>query len=133
MSEAEMTGRLIRALENPHTSILGHPTGRLLLEREPYQVKIESIVDAAVMNGVTIEINANPQRLDLDWRFARRAAEKGAIFSIDSDAHYARELSDVAYGVGVARKAWLSPGQILNTRDVDEFLAFSRKSSPPKR
>jgi DNA polymerase (family 10) len=132
MSEAEMTTRVIRALENPHTCILGHPTGRLLLEREPYHVKIESIVDAAVMNGVAIEINASPQRLDLDWRFARRAAEKGAMFSIDLDAHNVRELSDVSFGVGVARKAWLNPEQILNTRDVDEFLAFIRKNSPSK-
>jgi DNA polymerase (family X) len=129
MKEAEMTARVVRALENPHTTILAHPTGRLLLSREPFALDLDKVVDAAITNGVAIEINSHPERLDLDWRFARRAAKRGALFSIDPDAHSVRGLADIRFGVGVARKAWLSAGQVLNTRSVHGFLDFAHKST----
>jgi DNA polymerase (family 10) len=125
MTEEEMTARILRALENPFLTVLGHPTGRLLLAREPYPVDIERIIDAAVARGVAIEINAHPHRLDLDWRFGRYAAKMGAMVSINPDAHSTRELANVTYGVGIARKSWLVADQVLNTRDAAGFLAFS--------
>jgi DNA polymerase (family 10) len=125
LSEEEMTTRVIRAIENPYTTIIGHPTGRLLLARESYPLNIRKVIDAAVANGVAIEINANPHRLDLDWRAGKYAAEKGAVLSINPDAHNTDGLSDITYGVGIARKSWLTPGQILNARDAEGFLNFS--------
>lgn len=125
LTEDEMTERVIRAIENPFTTVLGHPTGRLLLARESYPLNVHKILDAAADNGVAIEINANPHRLDLDWRFGKYAAERGVILSINPDAHNIEGLADVTYGVGIARKSWLGPDQILNTRDADGFLKFS--------
>ena len=125
MMKEEMTARILRALENPFLTILGHPTGRLLLAREPYPLDVEKIIDAAVANGVAIEINAHPHRLDLDWRFAKYAAKVGAMVSVNPDAHSTRELANVTYGVGIARKSWLVADQVLNTRDAAGFLSFS--------
>jgi DNA polymerase (family 10) len=130
MAESEMTARIIRAVENRYITVLGHPTGRLLLEREGYAVDLHKVIDAAVANGVAVEINAHPNRLDLDWRVARYAAEKGAMLSVNPDAHSTRGLRDVGYGVGLARKAWLPAEQILNARDVDGFLEFSLSRRP---
>jgi len=125
-SEVDMTKRIIRAVEHPRTTMLGHPTGRLLLAREASQVDMAKVIDAAAANGVIIEINANPRRLDMDWRWWRRAAEKGVLASINPDAHSTDQLEFVAAGIRVARKGWLTKEFVLNTRslaDVKSFLA----------
>lgn len=117
MGEAEMTQRVIRAIEHPSTTMLGHPTGRLLLRREAYAIDLAKIIDAAIANRVIIEINANPQRLDLDWRLWRRAAERGLHCSINPDAHSTSGLDYFRAGVNIARKGWLPAEQVLNCRD----------------
>ena len=126
-SEAEMTARVIRAIEHPATTMLGHPTGRLLLRREPYRIDLQKVIDAALANRVIIEINANPRRLDLDWRYWRRAAERGLMCAINPDAHRVEELHFHRAGVNIARKAWLSPPQVLNTRDCAAVLSWFRR------
>jgi DNA polymerase (family 10) len=126
MDARAMTARIVRALENPYTAILGHPTGRRLLEREGYAVDLERVLDAARANGVAVELNAHPERLDLDWRFVRRAVDRGVVLAVVPDAHGTAGLADVAYGVGLARKGWLPPEQVLNARPVEAFLAFSQ-------
>jgi DNA polymerase (family 10) len=116
--QAEMTKRIIRAIENPHATMLGHLTGRLLLEREGYAVEVDKIVDAAIANGVIIELNANPYRLDMDWRHWRKAAEKGLVCSINPDAHRTSGLAHFRAGVSAARKGWLTKENIFNTRTL---------------
>jgi len=118
--EATMTARIIRAIEHPLTSMLGHLTGRLLLRREGYQVDVTKVIDAAIANNVVIELNANPWRLDLDWRHWRKAAERGLLTSINPDAHETAGLEDVRAGVNVARKGWLTREHVLNTRPLAE-------------
>jgi DNA polymerase (family 10) len=113
MPEAEMTRRMIRALENPYVTILGHPTGRLLLAREPYDVDIPAILDAAAATGTIIEINANPRRLDLDWRFWQKARQLGVKCAINPDAHSTQGLQDLWFGVLVARKGWLTREDVI--------------------
>ncbi|MCE9518601.1 MAG: DNA polymerase/3'-5' exonuclease PolX [Verrucomicrobia bacterium] len=114
LSEAEQTKRIIRAMENPHVTMLGHVTGRLLLERPAYAVNIPAIIKAAAETGTIIEINANPWRLDLDWRWWKVAVEKGVKCSINPDAHSTRGLQDVYYGVRIARKGWLTKRDVVN-------------------
>jgi len=126
-SEAEMTARIIRALEHPCTTMLGHPTGRLLLKREGYVVNMAKIIDAAVANHVAIELNANPQRLDLDWRHWRRAAERGVYCVINPDAHDTAGLDYVQTGINAARKGWLTAEQVLNTRSLAGVREYLRK------
>lgn len=116
-SEADMTARVIRAIEHPATTMLGHPTGRILLRREPYQIDLHKVIDAAIANRVIIEINANPRRLDMDWRLWRRAAERGLMCSINPDAHTTEGLGYFEAGVNIARKGWLAKEQVLNCRD----------------
>ena len=127
LSEAEMTARVIRAIENPFVTMLAHPTGRLLLKREPYQINIPAILDAAARTGTWIELNAAPKRLDLDWRYCRQAKELGVTIEIGPDAHSPAALDNVHFGIGLARKAWLEAGEILNTRSADDVIAFARK------
>ena len=107
LSQAEQTERVLRALENPYLTFLGHPTGRLLLSRRGYAIDLDAVIDAAAERGVAIEINANPYRLDMDWRYWREARAKGVRTAINPDAHSIDGLDDVRYGVGVARKGWL--------------------------
>jgi DNA polymerase (family 10) len=115
MPEAEMTKRIIRAMENPYVTMLGHLTGRLLLSREPYQVNIPAILDAAAATGTIIELNANPRRLDMDWRWWPLAREKGVKCAINPDAHSTAGLQDLIFGVGIARKGWLTKNDVINT------------------
>ena len=115
MPAAEMTKRIIRAIENPHITMLAHPTGRLLLGREPYQLDIPAILDAAAATGTFIELNANPRRLDLDWRWWQMAKEKGVKCVINPDAHSTAGLQDLVFGIGIARKGWLTKDDVLNT------------------
>jgi DNA polymerase (family 10) len=118
LSETAQTERIIKAIENPYTTMLGHPTGRLLLTREAYKVDLKAVIDAAADNNVIIEINAHPQRLDLDWRFVKYARDKGALFSISPDAHHTSDFDYTRFGVGIARKGWLSKEHVINTMTV---------------
>ncbi len=126
LSGAEMTARVLAALDDPYLTILGHPTGRLLLSRDAYAIDLEAVFAKAGERGVAIEINADPHRLDLDWRVLRSARARGVMISIGADAHNLAGLGNVAYGVGIARKGWLGPAEILNTRSAEGFLAFAR-------
>ena len=125
-SRAEMTARIVRALGNPWLNVLAHPTGRRLGSREPYDVDLEAVFEAARRHGKAVEINASPERLDLADIHARRAASLGVPIAISTDAHYLRELDQVDLGLGVARRAWIEPGQVLNARPLDELLAWAR-------
>jgi len=125
MDEARANARLIKAIENPYTTILGHPTGRLLLRRQGYPIDHYKIIDACLANGVVIEINASPYRLDLDWRWIPYALEKGAMLSINPDAHDLDGLYDMYYGTLVARKGGLTSANCLNAMglgDIEKFL-----------
>lgn len=122
MSEDEMTHRVMRALENKHATILAHPTGRLLLAREPYAIDLRRVIDFAAVKGKAIELNANPYRLDLDWRFCQYARKLGVLISINPDAHDLDGLQDIRYGVNIARKGWLEPADCLNCLGLTEIL-----------
>ncbi len=129
MDEAKATQRLITAIENPYTTILGHPTGRLLLRREGYPIDHRKVIDACAANGVVIEINASPWRLDLDWRWLPYAMEKGVRISINPDAHEKAGLHDMVYGTHVARKGGLTKVLTFNALTATEMAAYfgSRK------
>jgi DNA polymerase (family 10) len=116
MSEEEMTARVCRAIAHPHLTIYGHATGRLLLNREPFRIDLHRVIQAAKEHGKVIELNANPNRLDLDWVWARKAKEAGVLLSINPDAHSTGGLEDIRYGVGTARRAWVEKKDVLNTR-----------------
>jgi DNA polymerase (family 10) len=126
MSGEAMTARVLRAMDDPHLTILGHPTGRLLLARDPYPLDVERVLQRAAERGIAIEVNADPHRLDLDWRSARRARDLGVTISIGADAHSVAGMANVTVGLGVARKGWLEAGHVLNTRDAAGFLALAR-------
>jgi DNA polymerase (family 10) len=118
----EMTARVLRALENPYTRILGHPTGRLLLRREPFQIDMGAVLRRAAALGVAVEHNAAPERLDLSDRDLRLAKETGCKIVINTDAHDTRHLAKIVYGLRQLRRAWLGPADILNTKGGKEFL-----------
>jgi DNA polymerase (family 10) len=121
------TERMIKAVANPHTTILGHLTGRLLLRREGYQLDIDAVLRACAEHGVAVEINANPHRLDLDWRWYRRALELGCMLSINPDAHSVEELELTRWGVRVARKGWVPKERVLNCLDRRELAAWLKR------
>jgi DNA polymerase (family 10) len=121
-----MTKRVLAALDDPHLTILAHPTGRLLLTREPYAINIEAVLEKAADVAVAVELNADPHRMDLDWRYCRQAKELGVTIEIGPDAHSPAALDNVHFGIGSARKAWLVAGEILNTRSAAEVIAFAR-------
>jgi DNA polymerase (family X) len=127
MARKEMEARIVKAMSNRFTTILGHPTGRLLLARDSYDVDMTTIIDAAAEYGVILELNASPYRLDIDWRYLKQAKQKGVMISIDPDAHTATGLHEMFYGVGIARKGWQEPRDVLNTRDVDEVKEVFRR------
>ncbi len=122
MDEAQMTARVLGAMDDRRMAILGHPTGRLLLDREPYPIDIHRVIASAAERGVAIEINADPQRLDLDWRLCGEARSAGVSIPIGADAHNVAGLANVDIGVGIARKAGLTRPDVLNARDADGFL-----------
>jgi len=126
MGRAAMTSRILAAMDSPFLTILGHPTGRLLLSRDPYDVDIDAIIEKAAATGVALEINADPHRLDLDWRAAARAHAAGVTTSIGSDAHGLAGIGNMDYGVAMARKAGIGPDALINARPVEKFLAFAR-------
>jgi DNA polymerase (family 10) len=124
MTEAEGTKRIISAIKNKYVTMLGHPTGRLLLQRDGYPVNMIDVIHAAADYGKIIEINAHPFRLDLDWRLVKYAKEKGVMISINPDAHAVAGLKDVRYGVGIARKGWLEKNNVINTFSLKQVVKF---------
>ncbi|KGE13597.1 DNA polymerase/3'-5' exonuclease PolX [Sphingobacterium deserti] len=127
MDEEKATQRLIKAIENPYTTILGHPTGRLLLSRAGYPLDFKKVIDACAQNGVIIEVNANPLRLDLDWRWQQYALEQGVLLSVNPDAHRTEGLLDMQYGIYAARKGGLSAPRCLNAFSKVEIEAYFTK------
>ena len=124
LDRVRQTARLVKALENPFTTMLGHPTGRLLLSREEYALDMDKVIDAAATNGKIIEINSSPQRLDLDWRWARLARSRGVLMAINPDAHSMEMIDSMPLGVGIARKAGLTAEHVLNSRTVSEVGSY---------
>ena len=122
-----MTDRLLRAISCPFVDVLAHPTGRLLLRREPYRFDVDRVFSAAAAAGVAIEINSQADRLDLDDVLARTARDRGAKIIIDSDAHSPAALGGLRWGIAVARRAWLQPEDVLNTRPLEDFTAMLRR------
>ena len=135
MDEAKATNRLLRAIENPYTTMLGHPTGRLLLRRQGYPIDYKAVIDACAQHQVIIEINANPWRLDLDWRWVRYALDQGVQLSINPDAHHTDGYADMRYGVLMGRKGHLTKEMTFNAKSVEEIAAYfeARKANitPP--
>jgi DNA polymerase (family 10) len=127
MDKDKAMARLIRAIENPYTTILGHMTGRLLLSRAGYPVDHERIIDACASNQVAIELNAHPRRLDMSWKYIRMAVDKGVIISINPDAHSTEGFADVKYGVYAAQKAMLSPNNNLSSYSLPAFEHYLKK------
>jgi len=122
-----MTQRIIRAMENEYVTMLGHLTGRLLLKRNPYAVNVEKIIDCAAETGTVIELNCNPLRLDMDWRYWKKAKDKGVKTSINPDAHRTEQLQYLSYGVRLARKGWLTKDDVVNTKtlaEVEDWLGL---------
>jgi DNA polymerase (family 10) len=124
MSRQEMTARILKAMQNPYVTMVGHLTGRLLLAREGYDVDVEAVIAEAIRRDVVLELNANPHRLDIDWRYLRQARGQGLTISINPDAHSPEGLGDVSYGVGAARKGWVSAAAVLNARDLPAVRAW---------
>lgn len=124
LSEEDQTARVVKALANPHVTMLGHPTGRLLLSRDGYRIDMKRVIDAAGALGKIVEVNANPHRLDLDWRLCRYARAVGVRVSINPDAHATEGLADVPFGVNVARKGGLEPADVVNTLAVEDVQAL---------
>ena len=129
LPEKEQTERMIAAMEHPLIDVIGHPTGRLIERREPYAIDIDAIIAAAVRTGTCLEINANPDRRDLNEVNARRAVEAGVMLTIDSDAHWVKTLANMAYGVATARRAWLTAANVANTRPWDELDAMRKRGA----
>ena len=125
-----MTQRLIKAIRNLYTTILAHPSGRLLLAREPYAIDMMRIIEEANRFEVAIELNAHLYRLDIDWRLCNYAKEKGAKIIIHPDAPEEDGLKDTYHGVGIGRKGWLKPGDILNAMSLEEMKAFLQRRKP---
>ena len=121
--QEETTARLLRALANPHLDILGHPSGRLLLRREPYRFDFERVLEACLAHGVALEINASPERLDINDTQARRCRQLGLPVVVNTDAHHPRHLANIRYGLATARRGWLEAGDVLNTLPVEALLA----------
>jgi DNA polymerase (family 10) len=128
MSEDEQTDRMLRAMEHPLVDAIGHPTGRMIGRREPYALNVDRVIEKAVETGTFLEINANPNRRDLNDVYARAAAEAGATIVIDSDAHGADTLvRNMRYGVATARRAWLTAADVANTRPWDELARLRKR------
>jgi DNA polymerase (family 10) len=127
MNEAQMTERVLKALDDPHLTVVGHPTGRLLLTREGYAIDMHAVIERAAECGVAIELNADPHRLDLDWRLCRVARDRGVTIEIGPDAHSVHGLDNMRLGVSIARKGWLAATDVLNAGSADDVLAFAAR------
>ncbi len=130
--EKTMTKRIIRAIENPYSTMVGHVTGRLLLRREGYSVNVAKVIDACIANGKIMELNANPQRLDMDWRYWHAASSRGLMCCINTDAHSVETLQFYRAGVNAARKGWLEKRHILNTRPLKDVQKYLKEIKKPK-
>jgi DNA polymerase (family 10) len=130
-SQAEMTARIIRAISNPYVTMLGHLTGRLLLGRDSYALDIPAVIDAAASTNTVIELNSNPRRMELDWRWWPLAKEKGVKCSINPDAHGIAQLQYLWCGVGIARKGWLTADDVINTLPLGKIEKALAKKLPP--
>jgi DNA polymerase (family 10) len=128
MAERAMTERVVRALEHPLVDALGHPTGRLIQRREPYDVDLDRVIEVAARTGTFLEINANPDRRDLSDTYARAAAEAGVTLVIDSDAHRTATLANMRFGVATARRGWVTASQVANTRPWPELDRLRKRS-----
>ncbi len=124
ISESEMTQRMIKAIANPYTTILAHPSGRLLLKRREYLLNYQEVLKAAAQNKVIVEINANPRRLDLDWQYYQTAKELGVYFSINPDAHSLADVSNIQFGINMARKGRLKIEDVLTTLNLAEITKY---------
>jgi DNA polymerase (family 10) len=136
MERAEMTDRILAAIENPYTQIIAHPTGRLVLRREGFAYDMEKVFTAATKNGVAMECNAAPERLDLNDVHLRMAKQRGVKVVISTDAHSIGGLRTMKYGVQTARRGWIEKSEVINTLPLDAFLAALRpkpNSEPAKR
>ena len=127
MDEATMTSRILKAMDDPRLTILGHATGRLLLSRDAYPVDVEALIEKAAENGTVLELNCDPHRMDLDWLHCKTAKERGVMIEIGPDAHSEIELDNIETGVGMARKAWLTRDDVLNAKPVKEVLAVAKR------
>jgi DNA polymerase (family 10) len=127
IGEKEQTARMIAAMENPLIDVIGHPTGRLIERRQPYALDIDKVIEAALRTGTFLEINANPDRRDLNEVHARQAAEAGVMLTIDSDAHWTNTLPNMRYGVATARRAWITPDKVANTRPWAELDGMRKR------
>jgi DNA polymerase (family X) len=121
LSEKEQTARLITAIENPYTTMMGHPTGRLINKRPPMEFDMEKVIDACAVNNVALEINSSPSRLDLLDKYVRIAKDKGVKIAINTDAHSTAQLDYMEYGIGIARRGWLQKNDILNTQPLSKL------------
>ncbi|MCO5061842.1 MAG: DNA polymerase/3'-5' exonuclease PolX [Kiritimatiellae bacterium] len=128
LTREEQTTRMQKALDNPYTTILAHPTGRLIQEREPYEIDIPRIIEHARQRGCYLELNANPMRLDLNDVYCQMAKEAGVLISIDVDGHQAQDLGNISFGIGQARRGWLEKKSVLNTRPLNELLKLLAKA-----
>ena len=126
LSPQEQTQRMLHAISNPYVDIIGHPTGRILLGRSGYELDMDAVIEAAAQHGVCIEINAHPSRLDLDWHLVHKARNKGIKIPINPDAHTLAGIDVMRYGIGIARKGWLRPIDVLNTMETNDLLHFFR-------
>jgi DNA polymerase (family 10) len=133
MKRDDQMRRIITAMKDPYTTMLGHPTGRLLLSREGYEVDMRTIIEVAAEHHVIIELNASPYRLDIDWRHLKYTKEKGVMISINPDAHATGGLTEIVYGVGIARKGWQEKKDILNTRTAKEVEEILKKRRDVRR
>ena len=129
VSEAEMTERVLTAIENPNVHCIGHLTGRLIGRREPYGIDVEAVAEAAARTGTMIEINGNPNRRDLSEHHARLAREAGVTIVLNTDAHGIETLDNIAYAVATARRAWLTPADVANTRGWREFKKLMKSDA----
>ena len=129
LAENEMTKRVIKAIESPHVTMIGHLTGRLLLLRKPYDINVSKIIDACAKNNTIIEINANPRRLDMDWRWWKKAKDKGVKCSINPDAHKIEHFQYLHFGVKIAQKGWLESSDVVNCLPIDEIKKLLKQKS----
>ena len=127
----KMTARLIKAIENPYTTMVGHVTGRLLLKREPYALNLSQVIDACIANETMMELNAHPMRLDMDWRYWHKAADRGLMCSINPDAHSTGDLHYYLSGINIARKGWLKKENIFNTLSLAKVKAYLKPHLTP--
>lgn len=127
LDEKAMTARLIKAIENPYTTIVGHVTGRLLLQREPYKVNLTKVIDACIANKKIMELNGHPRRLDMDWRYWHKAKEKGLKCIINTDSHHTLDLEFYKAGVNIARKGWLEKKDVINTLSLSKMQSFLKE------